>query len=63
MQSQLGIFTTADAANRVKSYTFAVAVQTSYTYDGDNPKRTEEALNGDKTTIIWDGTDYLGDMT
>ena len=31
----------------------------SYTYDGDGLKR-RELVNGAATTLIWDGTDYLG---
>lgn len=41
----------------------SVAQVASYAYDGDNLKRLEIALNGATTTIIWDGTDYLGDVT
>ena len=31
----------------------------TYTYDANNLKRYEDAPTG-RTTIIWDGTDYLG---
>lgn len=38
-------------------------VSSTYTFDNDNLKRLDIPLNGAKTTILWDGTDYLGDVT
>lgn len=35
----------------------------TFAYDGDNLKRVEIAKNGAKTTLVWDGTDYLEERT
>ena len=34
----------------------------SYTYDGDGLKR-RELVDGAATTLIWDGSDYLGEKS
>ena len=36
--------------------------ETSYTYSGDGLKRTEQTKAG-VTTLIWDGGDYLGEIS
>ena len=48
----------------------SVAQVSTYAYDGDNLKRLEIATDISQdpptlavTTIIWDGTDYLGEIT
>jgi YD repeat-containing protein len=51
---------TYDKENRTKTFAEDTVVQT-YTYDGDGQKRTENK-NGTVTTIVWDGTDYLGEI-
>jgi hypothetical protein len=33
----------------------------TFTHDGDGQKRSENK-NGVVTTLIWDGTDYLGEL-
>lgn len=35
---------------------------TQYTYDGDGLKRSEYQSPNPPTTLIWDGTDYLGEV-
>jgi hypothetical protein len=51
---------TYDKENRMKTFAEDTVVQT-YTYDGDGQKRSENK-NGTVTTIVWDGTDYLGEI-
>jgi hypothetical protein len=49
---------TYDKENRMKAF-FEDAVAHTFSYDGDGYKRTE-LKNGVLSTLIWDGTDYLG---
>jgi len=49
---------TYDKENRMKEF-FEDAVAHTFSYDGDGYKRTE-LKNGVLSTLIWDGTDYLG---
>ena len=51
---------TYDKENRMKTFAEDATIQT-YTYDGDGQKRSENK-NGVVTTLIWDGTDYLGEI-
>jgi hypothetical protein len=51
---------TYDKENRMKTFAEATTIQT-YTYDGDGYKRSENK-NGVVTTLVWDGTDYLGEI-
>jgi hypothetical protein len=51
---------TYDKENRMKEF-FEDAVAHTFSYDGDGYKRTENK-NGTVTTIVWDGTDYLGEI-
>lgn len=37
------------------------AVLNTFLYDGDGLKRTE-VLGTARTTLVWDGTDYLGEV-
>ncbi|MBS1719860.1 MAG: hypothetical protein JST35_05380 [Armatimonadetes bacterium] len=39
----------------------SVSLATTYTYSGDGLKRSEVA-DGVTTTLVWDGTDYLGEV-
>jgi hypothetical protein len=49
-----------DKENRMKEI-FEDALAHTFSYDGDGYKRTENK-NGTVTTIVWDGTDYLGEI-
>ena len=49
---------TYDKENRMKAF-FEDSVAHTFSYDGDGYKRTE-LQNGVLSTLIWDGTDYLG---
>lgn len=51
-----------DEENRLTRLDSGATVAT-YAYDGDNLKRKEIAMNGAVTTLIWDDTDYLGDVS
>lgn len=58
-----------DEENRMTRLDSGAQVST-YAYDGDNLKRLEIATDISQdpptlavTTIIWDGTDYLGEIT
>ncbi len=31
----------------------------TYTYDGDSLKRSSQEIKSGRTTLVWDGTDYL----
>ena len=46
-----------DKENRLQRYEDGEKIAT-YLYDGDGLKRVE-LVNGVRTTIVWDGTDYL----
>lgn len=52
-----GSSTTMEASVRLAVYAQAGLV-TSYTYDGDGLKRSENTPSG-FTTLIWDGSEYL----
>ena len=47
-----------DKENRMNAF-FEDSVSHTFSYDGDGYKRTE-LKNGVLSTLIWDGTDYLG---
>ena len=49
---------TYDEENRLRQLQSGATIAT-YSYDGDNLKRTEMALNGAITTLVWDGDEYL----
>lgn len=34
----------------------------TYTYSGDGLRRTAQELGGARTTFVWDGSDYLGEV-
>ncbi len=51
---------TYDMENRMKVLEHNGA-KTTYTYDGDGLKRSEN-VSGTVTTIIWDGSEYLGEI-
>jgi YD repeat-containing protein len=51
---------TYDKENRMKEF-FEDAVVHTFSYDGDGQKRSEKK-NGVLSTLIWDGTDYLGEI-
>ena len=36
--------------------------RTSFTYDGDQMRRTRQTGSG-TTTYVWDGSDYLGEVS
>ena len=46
-----------DNMNRL-NYQVAGSARYTYTYDADGLKRYEDAASG-RTTVIWDGTNYL----
>jgi YD repeat-containing protein len=46
--------------NRIKTFAEDMTIHT-FTYDSDGQKRSENK-NGVVTTIVWDGTDYLGEI-
>lgn len=46
-----------DEENRMVSHNLSGNLVT-YTYDGDGLKRSEISSTG-RTTLVWDGTDYL----
>ena len=51
-----------DKENRMVSngnYTELPPILTSFTYSGDGLKRAEVAYPGTRTTLVWDGLDYL----
>jgi YD repeat-containing protein len=52
--------TMTDEKNGMNTSADDMKIQT-YTYDGDGQKRSENK-NGVVTTLIWDGTDYLGEI-
>ncbi len=53
---------TYDKENRMKTYTEGEDTPVNtFTYDGDGQKRSENK-HGTVTTLIWDGTDYLGEI-
>ena len=41
---------------------FEDSVAHTFSYDGDGYKRTELPNGALSTTIVWDGTDYLGEL-
>ncbi|HRF61104.1 MAG TPA: hypothetical protein PLH94_14470 [Fimbriimonadaceae bacterium] len=51
-----------DEENRLTRVDSGATVAT-YAYDGDNLRRKEITLNGAVTTLIWDDTDYLGEVS
>ena len=50
------------AVHKQPSSEFLGTTVASYTYDGDGLKR-RELVNGAATTLIWDGSDYLGEKS
>ena len=58
-----------DKENRLSTHKVDLGVvrglPTTYTYDGDGLKRCEipPAPAGARTTLIWDGTSYLGEQS
>lgn len=51
---------TYDDENRMTGhYSTDTAAITTYLYDGDGLKKVEISGSGDRTTLIWDGTEYL----
>jgi len=49
-----------DKNNRLPSHAQST-VRNTFTYDGDGLKRCE-ILGSSRTTLVWDGTDYLGEV-
>ena len=49
---------TYDQENRMTVHKSGATLNT-FTYQSDNMKRTEK-LGATTTTLVWDGTDYLG---
>jgi hypothetical protein len=52
--------TAYDKENRLSIHAQNAGMNT-FTYDGDGLKRSE-ALGASKTTLVWDGSDYLGEV-
>ncbi len=48
-----------DSANRLTGVVLSTGVRSTYTYRGDNKRRTLQEAGGVLTTMLWDGEDYL----
>ena len=52
-----------DNENRLTTVKFSNGTQSAYTFDGDaGLRRTAFEAGGTPTLMIWDGTDYLGEV-
>ena len=54
-------FSFADRENRMTLQQVGAA-RTTYAYDGDGLRR-RMVTSGGTTTFVWDGTDYLGEIS
>jgi hypothetical protein len=60
MQGANPVTMTYDKENKMKTWRQGTTVLT-YTYAADGLKRSEITGTG-TTTLVWDGTDYLGEV-
>ncbi|MEQ1824130.1 MAG: hypothetical protein ABL949_16595 [Fimbriimonadaceae bacterium] len=52
---------TFDKENRLIGQLVGASTRSTYTFDGDGQRRTAHENGGTLTTMIWDGTDCLGE--
>ena len=50
-----------DNENRLTNIKFPDGTRSTYSYNGDNLRRSKFEAGGTLTTMIWDGSDYLGE--
>ena len=50
-----------DAANRLTGVVPSAGTRSTYTYRGDNKRRTAQEAGAALSTMIWDGEEYLGE--
>lgn len=51
-----------DCENRLKKVSYSDGAVSTYSYGGDGLRRTRQDPGQPVSTVIWDGSDYLGEV-